>query len=361
MRHSRKSLIARPDAARVLIVIAGLIGDSVMCTPVLAQARRLWPRARLTLLGMRQNRELLEACPFIDDVLEARAYPFSIRGRHQVSRLARELRAGDYEVALILLGDQFASLLHEAGIAVRVGVKGTALEPCLTHTYELRDPHAWGPRERLNALRALGFEVTNETPALWVSDVQREDARRALGAIGIRPGEPYVVVHPFGRLARQWWPIERAASLALLIQQRTGMRTVLVGHRETRAAAGGIARENLLDAIGRLTLRELVATIEGATLTITTDSGPFHIAGALGRPVVGLFRSARPEYAALYASARILLGRDPGCVGVCSGLRCRTLPCSQLEAIGHEDAARAAEALLVGPISAHAREARPQR
>src|SRR5262245_58800326 len=67
-------------ADRVLIVIAGLIGDSVMCLPVIAAARAIWPDATLTLLGQRHNCELMADCPELDERIDT-FLPFSIRHR----------------------------------------------------------------------------------------------------------------------------------------------------------------------------------------------------------------------------------------------------------------------------------------
>ena len=135
------------EPERALILLCGLIGDTVMSTPVLVEARRLWPRARITMLGTRSTCDLLGACPLIDECKVTPAVPFTIRNGRGVAELGRWLREQRFDVALILLGDQFASTLAEAGIPARVGVRGTPLEPCLTATYDIKNPREWGPRE----------------------------------------------------------------------------------------------------------------------------------------------------------------------------------------------------------------------
>ena len=171
--------------SRVLVVMTGLIGDTVMSTPLIVEARRLWPAAHITLLGRRHNCELLAACPLLDARYEAPAIPFSLRKRRELARLDAWLRAQNFDVALIALGDQFAAALARARIPVRVGVRGHALEPCLTHTYSIGSPREWGPHERLNALRSLGYEVGDAAPRLWVADEARR--RRARAARRTRP------------------------------------------------------------------------------------------------------------------------------------------------------------------------------
>jgi ADP-heptose:LPS heptosyltransferase len=325
------------DPDRVLLILAGLIGDTVMSTPVIVEARRLWPRARITVLGRRHNCEMLAACPLIDARVECPALPFSIRRRRQLARLKLWLRQQDFDLALIVLGDQFALMLAHVGIPVRVGASGHPLEPCLTHTYEVRGARLWGPPERLNALRALGREVRDVQPRLWVSQEMRRAARRRLAQLGLPDGSPYAAVHPFGSAARQWWPAERVGELAEGLWRQFGLRTVVIGGPETRGRLPVAAQGAAVDATGRLSMAELLGTVDQARLAISTDSGPFHVAGALGRPLVGLFRAKRPEHANRYPQARVALGQDSACDMNCRWDRCQTTPCRQMSALSVRD------------------------
>ena len=68
----------------VLLVMTGLIGDTVMSTPVIVEARRLWPEAWITLLGTRRTCELLSACPLIDACIETSVIPFTLRKKRRL-------------------------------------------------------------------------------------------------------------------------------------------------------------------------------------------------------------------------------------------------------------------------------------
>ena len=144
---------------RILLILTGLIGDTVMSTPVIVEARRLWPDAWIALLGNRQTCELLSACPLVDACVETPAIPFTLRKRRKVAELERWLAEQNFDVAIILLGDQFAQVLADAQIPIRVGVRGHVLAAFLTATYDIGSPKDWGPQERLGALRALGHDV----------------------------------------------------------------------------------------------------------------------------------------------------------------------------------------------------------
>jgi ADP-heptose:LPS heptosyltransferase len=332
---------------RVVILIAGLLGDTVMSTPLLIEARRIWPLARITLLGQAKNCSLLAACPHIDEYYETPSIPFSFRGRRGSLQLARWLRAQDFDLAIIALGDQFAALLAKVGIPVRVGVRGHVLQSCLTHSYEIGCPRSWGPWERLNALRVLGYQVENVMPQLWVSEVARAAARSRLSEMGLAPGTPYAVLHPFGSTRAQWWPLEYAGELAEALRREHELWTVIIGGPETRGALGA-AQRNTIDATGAFTISELMAVIENAGLIISTDSGPFHIAGALERPLVGLFRARRPEHAGRYPLARVVFGQDASCARRCEWNRCRTSPCRQMNALSVDEVLDAIQNLPTG-------------
>lgn len=317
---------------KTLVVVTGLLGDSVMSTPVIAEAKNIWPRTHLTVLGMSHNRELLKADPNIDEFYVCDADPFSIRKTEDVSRLRAWLSGQGFDVGIILLGDQYAHLLAEANIGIRVGVKGTVLEPCLTHTYDIRSPREWGSNERLNAIRSLGYPVEPREAKLWVDDDARASARKKIGI-----DERYLIVHPFGSTQRQWLPLEKASELFGSIVDM-GLKPALIGGKETLAA--NIDGRGVVDTRGKLTLPELVAVIDGAAAVVTTDSGPFHIAGALGKRTVGMFRSRRPEHASAYTNATVVFGRDDQCALQCDWDKCAARECRQMADLPTDEVVR---------------------
>lgn len=305
-----------------------------MSQPALAAARQLWPEARITVLGKTHNRDLLKADPNIDDFYVCDADPFSLRRSAEITKLGLWLAAQKFDIAIILLGDQFAHLLARAGIPVRVGVKGTILEPCLTHAYEIGSPREWGTSERLNCLRVLGKEVPDLLPRLYVDPQAAETAAEKLGELGLGNGEPYIAFHPFGSTKRQWWPMENIREFLRNAKSRTGMRIVLIGGKETKNAE--IGEDKLIDTRGLLSIPELLAVINGSELVITTDSGPYHIAGALGKRIIGLFRHRRPEHATAYEHVKPVFGINEKCEAECNWDKCVATPCRQMENISTE-------------------------
>jgi ADP-heptose:LPS heptosyltransferase len=328
--HTSSDVKYDQQPSKVLLVMTGLIGDTVMSTPVIVEARRLWPEAEIVLLGTKQNLALLENCPLLNSSHLTSASPYSIRSRKENGKLKRWLAESGFDLAIILLGDDYAQVLADVAIPVRVGVSGHWLEPFLTHNYEIKSPREWGPNERLNSLRCLGLQVENTLPKLWVTDEMRDQAKSRLAQLGLPVGQAYVVIHPFGSTLRQWWQLDKAETLVRRLQSECGMTTVLAGGPETKDHIPEPLAGLVINTTGKLTIQELLGVIEGSRLAISTDSGPFHIAGALGRPVVGLFRARRPEHAGHYPQARVLFGRDDRCQQPCAWDKCAASPCRQL-------------------------------
>jgi heptosyltransferase I len=318
--------------SRILFVVKGLLGDATMCLPVLSGARELWPSADLLVLGTPQVCELLSAFPHLTGMIMVSVNPYSISGRRELLELKKRLIDGRFDAAIILLGDDFAKLLADARIPIRVGVKGTMLDPCLTHLYSCAKPRTWGPKDRLNALRVLGFDVPDRPPTLSASDSGRRSSSAKLASAGLKPGTRYVLIHPFGSQRRQWWNLEQLETLASAIKEKAGLPSVMVGGALGKSPTEGKAWPGLFDLTGNLNLSELLAIIESAEAVITTDSGPFHMAGALQRPIVGLFRASRPEHASRYG-ARSILGSHPSCSGKCRWDSCRHSPCREMLSI----------------------------
>jgi ADP-heptose:LPS heptosyltransferase len=226
-------------------------------------------------------------------------------------------------------------MIAKAGIPVRVGVRGHALAPCLTHLYDIGSPRTWGPNERLNAIRVLGFDVPPIAPHVVVVEAARAAARARLASWGIGPTTPFAAVHPFGSTRRHWWPIERVSQLADDLMRQHGLRTVLIGGPDSRLALPPSLRDVVVDAT--VPVSELVAVLAEAAVVISTDSGPFHLAGAVGTPLVGLFRARRPEHAGRYPQAQVLFGRDDTCASLCAWDRCQELPCRQMRDLSPEE------------------------
>lgn len=286
-----------PDPKRVRTVAVRLtnwVGDAVMNTPFLAEARRLFPNARIVAMGRRSVTPLLEPQPDVDDVwtIDDRTWA----GRRAAAARLRRLRA---DVGFALPNSLNAALLLWSGrVRCRVGYARDARRWLLSHPVALR-PRDLAVHEVKYYLRLLspwGVAV-EEPPPLRLVVTEEERARMGewLAARGAAPGRAVIGVNPaaFYGTAKRWLP-ERFAAVARRLAEAHDARVFVTGLPAEREWAqrvvdsGGARFDN---AAGEMNLRELMAFLAHCRLFLTNDSGAMHVAAALGTPLVAVFGS----------------------------------------------------------------------
>lgn len=342
------------DFRCILLVCTGLIGDTVMCTPAMSQVRKLFPDAQIWGLVTSRNRELLAPSPWFDDFLVYEWSPFPLRRakRRDLVHLKEQIRSLQLDLAIILLGDDFVPLLYGLGVPRIVGVVEDEFSSFCTDTYSIGHSRMWGSDERLGALRALGCSVESMDPEVFAdSEARRRVVQRLETLGGECTQDPLIVFHPFGRTLPQWYPWPQVVAATCGTLERTGSTVVLVGasrEREVLAAQGFSVPEGIVNWIGLLSVQELCALIERAAVVVSTDSGPLHLAGALRRPCVGLFRAIRPEHAHRYQTVVPLFWEkgEPFCSPGCRWDGCAQTPCRQMAGITSQRIIDQTKALL---------------
>jgi ADP-heptose:LPS heptosyltransferase len=167
-------------------------------------------------------------------------------------------------------------------------------------TRRLPDEKGLGERHEveynLDLIRALGLPVS--VPEVVLSLVASEDATvlQLLEAHGITRDRHFVVIHPWASHARKEWPLERAQALAGQITQRLGWGVAIIGGAESRGRLDAARWDagRIVDLVGRLSLTQLAALLARARVAVSTDSGPMHLAAAVGTPTVALFGTSDP-------------------------------------------------------------------
>jgi len=290
----------------ILVRGTNWVGDAVMSVPALRLVRARFPSARITLLVRPWVKDVHSAVDFIDELV---VYDrgASHRGPAGFLRLARELRRRRFDLALLLQNAFEAALLAWcAHIPLRLGYARDARSWLLTHPCRI-DPPVRAAHQvyyYLGILSAAGLAP----PRLWedkdyrpsirigVSDADLQSARRLLAGSGIADGDTLIGLNPGASYgpAKRWLP-DRYAALADRIAERYRARIVLFGAAAEREIAGEVARKMRRPAVvlaGRTRLGELMGLIAQCRLLVTNDSGPMHLAAALGVPQVAIFGSS---------------------------------------------------------------------
>ncbi len=293
------------------------LGDAVMTTPALLRLREALPATHLALLTPAKLADLWADHPAVDEVI-----PFT--PREGLWKLASRLRSGHFGAALVLPNSPRSALeCFLARIPVRVGFGRSLRSWALTHpvlpradAVKMHKPSVAEIRQRLQSgmpnpalppasahhsleylalVQAFGAKADPLPPRLEISAAGRE---AALSKFGLSPGVRWLGLNPgaeYGPAKR--WPAGRFAAVARAVSVSAGVRWVLFGGGSDRSITAEIqaALPGALDLAGRTSLGELMAVLSSVELLLTNDTGPMHVAAALGVPVVVPFGSTSPE------------------------------------------------------------------
>ena len=333
------------DYRSILVVRLDEIGDVVLSTGMLRELRRNWPQAHITLVVKPAVFNLVELCPHVNEVLTFdRQYfgrRFGLLTRHRRAlRLARtKLWSRRFDVAInprrgvdYYHGD---ILTYLSGAPRRIGMQNAIGEPETSDLLTIRLPPCGERHEalcNLETVKALGGEVGDESLELWLSDDDRRKAASLLNDSGVAANAPFVVVAPGAGAAQLVWPLERSIDAAKQISADCDLRIVVVGGTDDRAYGARFvqASAETTDLTGKLSLRETAAVIERARLFLGNDSGPLHLAAAVGTPTIEI-SSCSPAAPHQHVNSPARFGpwqvpsivlqpdhAEPPCVGACS-------------------------------------------
>ncbi len=311
---------------KVLIVRLGALGDIVHAIPVAVALRRAWPTARIDWLVSARHRDILDLVPVLDNRVAVNDRGGATGGLPLRAAVSAVRRTG-YDVALDLQGLIKSALLARASGARRV--------IGFTAPYAREGVASWFYTER--------YDPGGE--GLFASSETRHVVRINLGIVtmlGVEPGEPAfaieapsspavdaAIAEAGGRFAllntgAAWpnkrWPAPRLGALAGELWRRRGLRSIVLWGPSERpladevvATAGGAAL-----AAPPTTIADVAALARRAAVMVSGDTGPTHIASAVGTPLVGIFGPTRPE-------RNGPLGRDDLSVSRAAVCRCHHL------------------------------------
>jgi len=334
---------------RVLIVRLGALGDIVHAIPVAAALRRAFPDARIDWLVSAKHREILDLVPVIDRRLAIDDRAGAGDGTRMLAAI-RELRRTHYDVALDLQGLlKSAVLARSAGARRVVGFSSRLVRERLARVFytEAHDPVGVPHivHQNLALLDRLG--LTAIVPEFPIEQVVSDIARQVREATG----GCYALLNPGAAWPNKRWPPSRFAAVAAALASQHRIASVVVwgpGEQslaeDVVAAAGGAAMLSPPTSIA-----DLVALARGAALMVSGDTGPTHVAAAVGTPIVGIYGPTRPSRNGPWSPRDVTVSRDTVCQ--CHHLRRCRLERMCLLDIGVEEVVSAIDRRLAGERS----------
>lgn len=271
---------------QVLVINVARIGDTLLCTPAIRALRRAVPAGRVTVLAHPDRRCLLQNLPFIDE----------LRGMTPRQAWWRQwgLKAR-YDVAVVYGNDPALLKLARQRAAYTVGFsqQNGSSNRWLDHAVPRPEAPMHAVRERMLLPAALGVESREEQLAYAPRESEILAIQRWLASQS--DGAPLVGLQmaSFPTKGYRDWPLERFVELVSgLLTRWPELRFVALGDRLSRERATQLAREfpgRIISAAGRFSLRKSAALLSQLDLYVGVDTGPTHLAGALGIPMVGLY------------------------------------------------------------------------
>lgn len=291
------------------IVVRGTnwVGDAVMTVPALRQLRRLFPDAHITLATRSWAEGLFEDAEFLDNLMVHEG-----SGLRSVIHQVREWRRRRFDLAILLPNSLETALVASlAGVPVRIGYATDGRQRLLTNPLELPDSHDSQHEVfyYLNIIARLEWLIhreqsylnTQPDASLEVTERRKVGARdllRGKGIAVITEGRRLIAICPGSINSRaKRWPAERYAALADRLIDEFGADVLLIGSSAEEEVSLEVTRRMRNKPVmltGQTKLKALVAVLSLVDLLVTNDTGPAHIAAALGRPTLVIFGPTNP-------------------------------------------------------------------
>jgi len=282
----------------IVIIRTDRIGDVILTTPAIGALRRHWPRSRLTVLVSPLTADLVKGNPDIDFVMVDDRRDRH-HGIHGFWKLVHEIRKQHFDLAIIYhTKKRTNALAFLAGIPVRIGYHNNKWGFLLTH--KIWDDRPLGLKHEseycLEVLNALGIHAVagpifiprQQQAQLWVAELldQHNWTDRKI-----------IAVHPGASCPTKMWPTIKFIEVMKVLKQKYACCFAVIGSTASAYAAQPIMEAmaaDVLDLTGKTTVAQCVSLLGYCRLLISNDSGPVHMAAAVGTPVVSIFTRNQP-------------------------------------------------------------------
>ncbi|TBR18305.1 lipopolysaccharide heptosyltransferase II [bacterium] len=315
---------------RILVVRTDRIGDVLLSTPVFKALRKNYPDVFMSVMVSPYAKEVVEGNPYIDEVIiydkdnKHRSWRRSIK-------FARRLKKRDFDLTLILHPTNRVHIVtFLAGIPRRIGYNrklGFLLTEKIKHMKQYGQKHE--TEYVLEMLKPLGIGEFDSKLFMPLKDSAEEWVKTLLKKEGLDRGHKILAINPGASCVSKVWPAERFAETADRLIEENHFKVILVGALgDIKIAQSVISkmRNPVVNLAGKTTVSELASIIKRCSIFISNDSGPVHIASALGVPVISIFgRSEKglgPLRWAPLGKMSVYLHKPAGCIE-CLAHNCR--------------------------------------
>ncbi|MCH8822347.1 MAG: lipopolysaccharide heptosyltransferase II [Planctomycetes bacterium] len=298
------------DTKHLAVLCPSWVGDVVMATPLLRAFHERLPQTKITVAVRPGLDELLVGLPWISEIISCETK--SLIGMVKMAKLLRTAKPD----AILLLPNSFRSALVAklSGTKTRIGYQRDGRSWLLTQKYPVRKSENPLPTLDYYAQLAelvLGVDKIDNQMELRITDDQQQQANELLKDID----RPFIVLNPGANKPAKRWSAECFAAIADKLSSKYNLAVLVTGspaEKDVTQAVVDEAKSQVIDLIKRgVTLGSLKAILKKAKLLITNDTGPRHIAAALGTPLVSLFGPTDYRWTAINCHNERVLVSEP--------------------------------------------------
>ena len=294
---------------KILIVRLGALGDVVHTIPAAAALRAAHPDARIDWLVEGKHRAILELVPAIDEIIA-----IDTRTLGGWIEAVRRLRARAYDIALDFQGLMKSAVFARASGAPRVAgfsiwhLREKGARPFYSETDDGgEDVHV--VEKNLHLLRVLGIETT----AMAFPLTHRPSA--ALDAVRQSIGDRYALINPGAAWPNKRWSATRFGEIAAFLRDVRGLPSIVLWGPGEQALAQEVAdcSNGAAHVAPATEIADLVELSRGAALMVSGDTGPLHIAAAVGTPAIGIYGPTNPHRNGPWDPRDVMVSRFDAC------------------------------------------------
>ncbi|MDD5477243.1 MAG: lipopolysaccharide heptosyltransferase II [Candidatus Omnitrophica bacterium] len=337
---------------RILISRTDRIGDVLLSTPVIKALRQKFPQAYIAMLVAPYAKDIVEGNPYLDEVII-----YDKDGKHKSwwrsIKFAGRLKKKKFDLAVILHPTNRLHLItFLAGIPLRLGYdRKLGFLVNFRKAHKKQEGRKHEAEYNLDLLSELG--ISGNPYDLFMPI--RQDSERYIADLfskeGINPQDRILAVNPGASCPSKIWPVENFARVAEKLARIHNFKIIILGGPKEIHLANKVAYEikgKVINLAGKTSVSQLASIFKRCSLFISNDSGPVHIASAVGVPVISIFgrnqAGLSPRRWGPLGKRDKYLHKDVGCIQ-CLAHNCRKeFAC--LKAITVEDAVSAAESIL---------------
>ncbi len=312
------------QARRILCIRLDYLGDVLMSTPAIRALRQSLPNRHITLLTSASGAAATRFIPEIDNTIVYAAPWLKSSGTHTPDldmAMVRRLAESGFDAAVIFTVYSqsplpAAMLCYLAGIPLRLAHCRENPYCLLTHWVREMEPQErvrHEVRRQLDLVATVGARTVDEHLSFRVGAADDACMAAHLRALGVDTREPWIILHPGATAQSRRYPAQHWKRLAHLLAARQHCPLLFTGSADEADLVDRI-RDGVPDAhslAGKLDLGELAALIARAPLLISNNTGPAHIAAAVGTPVIDLYALTNPQHTPWKVPNRVLFHDVP--------------------------------------------------